>query len=289
VYEVEDRSEEAHMGEPLPVLLVPGLLTTPRLFAEQLPALWRLGPVTVAAPTRDDSMAGLAGRILADAPPRFALAGLSMGGYIAFEILRQAPERVARLALLDSSARPDTPEQTRRRHDLVDLARRGRLVEVADRLFPVLVHPSRHGDEAARELVRRMASETGPEAFLRQQQAIIGRPDSRPGLGAIACPTLVLVGDGDELTPPHLSTEIAEGIPGARLVVVAGAGHLSPLDQPGEVTRALVAWASGQGRPATGPSRRGPASGSASPDAMLGWLRATRPGRRGTGGFDVHT
>ena len=240
--------EEAHVAEPLPILLVPGLLTSPRLYAEQLPALWRLGPVTIADTTRDDTMAAMAARILADAPARFALAGLSMGGYIALEILRQAPERVARLALLDSSARPDTPEQTRRRHQLIDLARAGRLVEVADRLFPLLVHRSRHGEAAARELVRLMATETGPEAFERQQQAIIGRPDSRPGLAAIACPTLVLVGDGDELTPPALSAEIAEGVPGARLVVVAGAGHLSPLDQPGQVTRALVAWASGEGQ-----------------------------------------
>jgi pimeloyl-ACP methyl ester carboxylesterase len=91
-----------------------------------------------------------------------------------------------------------------------------------------------------------MADETGPEAFIRQQQAIIGRPDSRPGLAAVGCPTLVLVGDDDQLTPPAWSEEIAAGIPGARLVVVAGAGHLSPLDQPGEVTRALLAWASGQ-------------------------------------------
>jgi pimeloyl-ACP methyl ester carboxylesterase len=236
-----------HMAGTVPILLVPGLLTSPRLFEQQLPALWRLGPVTIANQTRDDSMAGIAARILADAPPRFALAGLSMGGYIAFEILRQAPERVARLALLDTSARPDLPEQTRRRHTQMDLARRGQLTEVADQQFPIVVHRSRHGDPAARELVRRMADETGPEAFVRQQQAIIGRPDSRPGLAAIACPTLVLVGDGDELTPPHLSEEIAEGIPGARLVVVAGAGHLSPLDQPEQVTRALVAWASGQG------------------------------------------
>jgi len=165
-----------------------------------------------------------------------------MGGYIAFEILRQAPERVDRLALLDTSARPDTPEQTRRRNDLIALARSGRLDDVADLLFPLLVHQSRHGDAGARELVRRMADETGPEAFVRQQQAIIGRPDSRPGLGAIGCPTLVLVGDGDELTPPALSAEIAAGIPGAGLVEVAGSGHLSTLDQPEQVTRALVEW-----------------------------------------------
>jgi pimeloyl-ACP methyl ester carboxylesterase len=87
-----------------------------------------------------------------------------------------------------------------------------------------------------------MADETGAEGFIRQQQANIGRADSRPGLGAIACPTLVLVGDGDQLTPPELSVEIAGAIPGAHLVVVAGSGHLTPLDQPEEVTKALVEW-----------------------------------------------
>ena len=96
------------MAAPLPIVLVPGLLTSPRLFGEQLPALWRHGPVTIADNTRDDTIAAIATRILADAPPRFALAGLSMGGYISFEIVRQAPGRVDRLALLDTSARPDT-------------------------------------------------------------------------------------------------------------------------------------------------------------------------------------
>jgi pimeloyl-ACP methyl ester carboxylesterase len=222
------------------------LLASARLFEQQLPALWRLGPVTIADQTRDDTVAGIAGRILAGAPPRFALAGLSMGGYVAFEILRRAPERVARLALLDSSARPDTPEQTQRRLGQIELARGGRFGEIADQQFPLLVHRSRHGDAAARELVRLMADETGPEAFIRQQQAIMGRPDSRPGLAAIGCPTLVLVGDDDQLTPPAWSEELAAGIPGARLVVVAGAGHLSTLDQPERVTEALVAWASGE-------------------------------------------
>jgi pimeloyl-ACP methyl ester carboxylesterase len=236
-----------HMAESLPILLVPGLLTSPRLFERQVPALWRLGPVTIGDQTRDDTVEGLAGRILAHAPPRFALAGLSMGGYLAFEILRQAPERVARLALLDTSARPDTPAQTERRLGLIELARGGRFGEVADQLFPLLVHPSRLGDPAARALVRLMADETGPEAFVRQQQAIMSRPDSRPGLAAIGCPTLVLVGDADQLTPPAWSEEIAAGVPGTRLVVVAGAGHLSTLDQPERVTEALVAWASGEG------------------------------------------
>ena len=227
---------------PKPLVLVPGLLTSPRLYAEQLPSLWRHGPVTIADNTRDDTLAAIAHRLLVTAPPRFALAGLSMGGYIAFELLRQAPDRVDRLALLDTSARPDTPEQTRRRDAQIDLARGGRFAEVADQQFPLLVHRARHDDPAAREVVRLMASETGPEAFIRQQQAIMGRPDSRPGLAGIGCPTLVLVGDGDELTPPDLSAEIAGGIPGARLVVVPGAGHLSTLDQPRQVTQALLEW-----------------------------------------------
>jgi pimeloyl-ACP methyl ester carboxylesterase len=230
------------MTEPLPIVLVPGLLTSPRLYAAQLPALWQHGPATIADNTRDDTIAAIASRILADAPPRFALAGLSMGGYICFEIVRQAPDRVDRLALLDTSARPDTPEVTGRRQAQIALARGGRFAEVADQQFPLLIHPSRQGDPSARELVRLMAEETGPEAFIRQQQAIIGRVDSRPGLGAIDRPTLVLVGDCDQLTPPELSAEIAGGIPGARLVVVAGSGHLTPLDQPEEVTKALVEW-----------------------------------------------
>src|SRR4029453_1583497 len=163
-----------------------------------------------------------------------------MGGYICFEIVRQAPDRVARLALLDTSARPDTPEVTGRRRAQIALARGGRFAEVADQQFPLLIHPSRQSDPAVRELVRQMASETGAEAFIRQQQAIIGRVDSRPGLGPICCPPLVLVGEGDQLTPPELSVELAGAIPGARLLVVAGSGHLTPLDQPEQGTKALV-------------------------------------------------
>jgi pimeloyl-ACP methyl ester carboxylesterase len=232
------------MSDPLPVVLVPGLTCSPRLYADQIPALWRFGPVTIADHKRDDSMAAIARRILASAPPRFALAGLSMGGYIAFEIMRQAPERVAKLALLDTGARSETPEQTERRKAVIALAKAGRYAEVADIAFPIYVHHNRHQDMALKGLVRAMAEDTGMEAFLRQQQAIMSRPDSRPGLSAIKCPTLVLVGDDDQATPPELSREIAAGIPGARLVVIADSGHLSTLEQPERVTEALVAWMS---------------------------------------------
>jgi pimeloyl-ACP methyl ester carboxylesterase len=135
----------------------------------------------------------IARRILAAAPPRFALAGLSTGGYICFEIVRQAPDRVDRLALLDTSAPPDTPEVTERRQAQIALARGGRFAEIPDQQFPLLIHPSRQGDRAVWELVQ-------------------------------------------------LTAEDAGGIPGARLVVVAGSGHLTPLDQPEEVTKALVEW-----------------------------------------------
>lgn len=226
----------------LPIVLVPGLTCTAQLYAEQIPALWQFGPVTVADHRRDDSMAAIARRILAAAPPRFALAGLSMGGYIAFEIMRQAPERVVRLALLDSRVGAETPEQTARRLPLIELAKSGRFAEVPERLFPVFVHSNRLGDAALKTIVRSMAEETGAAAFVRQTHAIINRTDARPVLSSIACPTLVLVGDGDQLTPPKLSQEIAAGIRGARLVVVPDCGHLSTLERPQAVNEALMDW-----------------------------------------------
>jgi pimeloyl-ACP methyl ester carboxylesterase len=233
------------MAEPIPILLIPGLLCSPRLYAEQIPQLWRLGPVTIADHTRDDSMSAIAQRILASAPSRFALVGLSMGGYISFEIMRQSPERVAKLALLDTSPRPDTPEQSEARRAQIALAKCGRLPEVLDTAFSQLVHPNHRGDERVRQLLYQMAAEVGVDGFVRQQMANIGRPDSRPGLGAIRCPTLVLVGDADVLTPPDRAAEIANGIAGARLVTVPESGHSSTVEQPEFVTQALLEFLQG--------------------------------------------
>jgi pimeloyl-ACP methyl ester carboxylesterase len=230
----------ARNPESLPVMLVPGLLCTRRLYLEQLPALASFGPVIVADHTRDDSVAAIARRALAHVTGPFGLVGLSMGGYVAFEIQRQVPERVAKLALLDTTARPDLPEQTEQRKRLIEIARGGRCAEIADLLFPNLVATARHSDEALRAVVRAMAEETGVEAFARQQTAISARPDSRPTLGGIRCPTLVLVGEHDAITPPDRAREIAAGVPGARLVVVPECGHLSTLERPEAVTRALV-------------------------------------------------
>ena len=129
------------MDNTMPILLVPGLVSSPRIFSPVMPALWRLGPVTVANHIRDDNMGAIARRILAEAPPRFALAGHSMGGYIAFEIMRQAAERVAKLALINTQARPDTAEATARRQGLMSRAGNGEYRAVLDELFPGLVHP----------------------------------------------------------------------------------------------------------------------------------------------------
>ena len=240
----KDTAMEAPLSAPESIVLVPGLNCSARLYADQIPSLWRFGSVLLADHRHDDELGALAGRILSTAPPRFALVGLSMGGYIAFEMCRQAPDRITRLALLDTSARADRPDQTERRRQHVALAQAGEFAQIPDLQFPTLVHPARHQDAALHAVVRMMAEETGAASFVRQQKAIAGRPDSRNGLARIRCPTLVLVGDGDELTPPDLAREIAGHIDGSRLIIVPQCGHLSTLERPLAVTEALIGWLS---------------------------------------------
>ena len=230
------------MHDAMPVMLVPGLGGSPRIYAPLAPALWRFGPVTVANHIRDDNMGAIARRILSEAPPRFALAGHSMGGYIAFEIMRQAPERVARLALINTQARPDTPEATARRTDMMVRARAGEYHAVLDELFPEFVHPSRVQDAALKRLVHEMGDDIGAEAFARQLTAVIARADSRPTLAVIRCPTLVLTGDEDNTIPNLLSKEMAEGIHGAKLRIIPNCGHLPQIEQPQATAEALVDW-----------------------------------------------
>lgn len=196
----------------------------------------------IADHTRDASMGGIAQRILASAPARFALAGLSMGGYVAFEILRQGAARVARLALLSTNARADTPEQTANRHRQLQLAAAGQLMQVSDAMFERLVAPAHAADAQLRALNRLMAEEVGVEAFARQQRAIMERPDSRPLLAQVRCPTLVLVGEADQLSSPALAAEMADGIARAQLVTIPDCGHLSTLERPQDVTQALLTW-----------------------------------------------
>jgi pimeloyl-ACP methyl ester carboxylesterase len=231
------------MTEPL--VLLPGLLCDAALWAPQVDDLRGLAdPITIGDLTRHDSMGDMADAILAEAPPRFALAGLSMGGYCAQEIMRRAPERVTRLALLDTSARADSDEQRARRRGLIELAQKGAFKGVTPRLLPLLIHPDRLQDKALTQTVIGMAERIGRDGFLRQQKAIMGRPDGRPDLARIACPTRILVGRQDALTPVALHEEMEAAIPGARLVVIEESGHLTTLERPEPVNAALEEWLS---------------------------------------------
>ncbi|EHM03102.1 hydrolase, alpha/beta domain protein [Acetobacteraceae bacterium AT-5844] len=229
------------MTAPVPLLFFPGLLCDARLWRDQIAALGGIAECRVADLTLDADLGSMALRILADAPPRFALAGLSMGGYAALEVVRRAPERVTHLALLDTSARPDTEEQARRRRGLMALTRSGQFKGVTPRLLPSLLHPD-HVEGPLGHEVREMAERVGREAFLRQQQAILQRPDSRPMLSGIAVPTLVAVGEHDILTPPELAEEMAAAIPGAELARIPGAAHLPTMEMPEAVNALFRAW-----------------------------------------------
>lgn len=225
-----------------PILLVPGLLCTSEVFTPQIPALWPYGPVTIASTSIGTTMAEMAAAILADAPPRFALCGISMGGYVAFEIMRQAPGRVTRLALISTSARPDTPDQTAARRAMVAAARGEDFAALLTASTTAIMHPDRRGDASLVATNVRMGLVIGIEGFARQQEAIIGRPDSLPDLAAITVPTTVIVGDSDPLAPPERAAEIAAGVAGARLVTIPRCGHCSALEQPEAVNQALVDW-----------------------------------------------
>ena len=168
-----------------------------------------------------------------------------MGGYIAFEILRQAPDRVAKLALINTQAKSDSPEATERRRGMMARAKGGQYRAVLDELFPGFVHPSRHGDPSLRQLIHDMGDDVGVDGFIRQQTAVIGRVDSRPSLAWIKCPTLVLTGDEDNTIPNSLSKEMADGIHGAKLVILKNCGHLPQPEQPEATAAALVEWLRG--------------------------------------------
>src|SRR5437016_5265185 len=155
------------------LVFVPGLACTEDLFAEQIATFRGDIAISVADHTRHDTISGIARAILAAAPNRFALCGLSMGGYIAFEMMRQAPDRIERLALLDTSALSDTPEQTERRLKLIAMAQTGEFKSVRETLWPLFVHPARHDNIALKRAVFKMMDDTGPETFVRQQKAIM--------------------------------------------------------------------------------------------------------------------
>jgi pimeloyl-ACP methyl ester carboxylesterase len=225
------------------LVLVPGLLCDELMWQGQLTALAAAADCWVADHTRSETMAEVAADVLRDAPfEKFALAGLSMGGYVVLEMMRQAAHRVQRLALLDTTARSDTAEQTRKRRDFISLAERGRFLGITDVLLPLLIHPSQLANRELASTIRKMAKNTGRDAFIRQERAIISRSDSLPLLSRIACPTLVMCGRQDALTPLALHEELAAGISGSRLEIVEECGHLSTMERPAETSAAIGRW-----------------------------------------------
>jgi pimeloyl-ACP methyl ester carboxylesterase len=225
------------------LVLVPGLLCDELMWRAQLTALASVADCWVADHTRSETMADVAADVLRDAPfEKFAVAGLSMGGYVALEMMRQAAHRVLRLALLDTTARADTPEQTQKRRAFIALAGRGRFIGITHTLLPMLVHPSQLANQELVSTIKKMAKDTGKDAFIRQERAIISRADSVSLLPRIACPTLVMCGRQDNLIPLERHEEMAARISGSRLEIVEECGHLSTMERPEETSVALGRW-----------------------------------------------
>ncbi|HEY4071549.1 MAG TPA: alpha/beta hydrolase [Herbaspirillum sp.] len=224
------------------LVLLPGLLTDARLWQPQTTALANYADITVADLTRHDSIAALADDVLAQAPPGpFALAGLSMGGYVALEIMRRAPERVLGLALIDTSARPDTEQATADRKATIAVAEHN-WPAVVKSLAPRLLLPEHLENQALVDVIAAMAEAMGEEIYARQQHAIMHRVDSRPFLHRINCPTLIVCGREDPVTPLEVHEELAIAIAGATVEIIDRSGHLSTLEQPLPVIAAMESW-----------------------------------------------
>ncbi len=226
-----------------PLVLLNGLLCDPAVWASQTTALADVAQCHIPDLTRDDTMAAMAARVLAEVPfERFALAGFSMGGYCALEIMRQAPGRVTRLALMDTSPHQDDDERRAERERFMALATGDGFVPITRVMVPFLVHPTRVNDEPMVRVIREMGERIGADAYVRQQRAILSRADSVPTLARIACPTLVLCGEQDTRTTLAPHELMAQEIPGARLVTIPDCGHMVTLERPEAVTVALREW-----------------------------------------------
>jgi len=224
------------------VVFASGQLLTEDVWAPQAVALADDYDLIVADHGHEDTIAGMARRLLTEAPERFHLIAHAMGGFTAFEVMRQAPERVISLVLIATLAPNDGPAQTERRQGYIRLVEAGNFDGVVEERIPMLVHPDRRGDQALLGVIRHMAADTGAERFLGQQRAIMSRADSRPSLGAIKVPTLLIRGDHDGITTEAHQEEILAGIPGSRLEIIPDCGHLPTLEKPEATNAILRAW-----------------------------------------------
>lgn len=232
--------ESSDLMPPLHTVLVPPLLCSERFYADLLPAAWAFGSVGVADTRRDDSVAGMARRLLESAPQRFVLGGTSMGGCVALEVMRQAPERVRGLVLISTTARPDDERQLIARGTQLEMVEQGHFDDLVKAAFPSLVTAEHEQDEDLLQQWSRTTHEVGAPVFLSQQKATMERPDSRPLLADISCPTVVIHGQGDRLIAPDNGQELAATIPGARMRWIDHAGHFALREQPDACADALT-------------------------------------------------
>jgi pimeloyl-ACP methyl ester carboxylesterase len=230
------------------LILLPGTLCNENLWRYQMDDLADVADIQVGDLTKDDTIQGMAKSILYEAPAAFSLAGLSMGGIVAMEIIRQAPERVKKLALLDTNPNPPLLEQIKGWENFIDMATHGKFMDVTEKyLLPVLIHPDRQKDLDLIETIRKMAEDVGPKAMINQMKALMTRPDGRENLSAIECPTLVLLGRQDMLCSMEMHEYLFSNIPNASLSVIEECGHLSTLERREEVTSRLRDWILQQG------------------------------------------
>lgn len=226
-----------------PLVLLPGLQSDHRSWVNQTRYFDGVRRVIVPQQHQHcDTIAAMAERVLQQLPPRFHLAAWSMGGYIAFQMLPQLAERMLSLTLISTSARPEDPASTARRMDILDLAQREGMAVANPRTMSQACLDFQAVDPEIRAGLRDASVELGFDAYRGQQQAIINRPDSRTMLALVDCPTLVVVGDSDTVTPPDCAWEIHMGIPGSRFVVVEACGHCAPLEHPDLVNEMLGEW-----------------------------------------------
>lgn len=226
----------------LPLVLLPGLMCDARLFAPQVATLSSERAVQVGCLTSADSIGEMASAVLHAAPKQFALAGLSLGGIVAMEVVRQAPERVHRLALMDTNPLPEPPEVARARAAQIKRVKEGALIEVMrDELKPhyLVDGPQR---TAVLDVCMEMAMACGAEVFERQASAVTTRADQRETLRTVDVPTMILTGESDALCPMDRHMLMHELIDDATLVVIPGAGHLPTLEQADLTTEAMCTW-----------------------------------------------
>jgi pimeloyl-ACP methyl ester carboxylesterase len=251
-------NDDGILSTQLPhLVLLPGLACDARLWQHQTSGLSHIATTWVGDLTKGSSISEMAKNVLLKAPAKqFALAGLSMGGYVALEIMRQAPERILGLALLDTSPKPDSPESLENRRKSIERAKTD-FPGVIDALIPKLIHPAQLDNQELTNCITEMATNIGRDVFIQQQKAIAERIDSQPFLSDIQCPTLIICGREDAITPIEISQEMTNKIKGSHLSIIDDCGHLSALEQPLSVNEAMAQWLLQISSPTTAPIQPG--------------------------------